>query len=78
MKSRAVDIAVFGLSLVAFVVSLGLLVRYGAYEIEYGGGAAVIDGGWPMIIMNMIRLAVLFALCVISGARLYRSSRQPR
>jgi len=69
------NIAIFSLSLIAFIISLVLLMRYGAYEIEYGNGAVVIDGGWFMIIMNILRLVILFALCVISGMKLYKSSK---
>lgn len=76
MKSRKADIAVFSLSLTALAISLNLLARYGAYEIEYGGGAVVVDGGWPMIAMNIIRLIALFALCVIVGIRLFKSFRK--
>ena len=69
------NIAIFSLSLIAFIISLVLLMRYGAYEIEYGGGAVVVDGGWFMIIMNILRLIILFVLCVISGMKLYKSSK---
>ena len=69
------NIAIFSLSLIAFIISLVLLMRYGAYEIEYGGGAVVVDGGWFMIIMNILRLVILFVLCVISGMKLYKSSK---
>ncbi len=69
------NIAIFSLCLIAFIISLVLLMRYGAYEIEYGGGAVVVDGGWFMIIMNILRLVILFVLCVISGMKLYKSSK---
>ena len=69
------NIAIFSLSLITFIISLVLLMRYGAYEIEYGGGAVVVDGGWFMIIMNILRLVILFVLCVISGMKLYKSSK---
>ena len=76
MKKRTSDVAIFSFSLIAFIISLVLLMRYGAYEIEYGGGAVVIDGGWFMIIMNIIRLIVLLALCIISGVRLYKNFKR--
>lgn len=75
MKKSASNLITFILSLVAFVVSLILLWRFGAYEIEYGGGTLVVDGGWFMIIMNMIRLVALFALCISSGIKLYKTSK---
>ena len=76
MKNRTINIFIFSFSLIAFIISLTLLVQYGAYEIEYGGGTVVIDGGWFMIAMNIIRLIVLLALCIISGIQLYKSFKK--
>lgn len=76
MKKRTSDIAIFCFSFIAFIISLVLLMRYGAYEIEYGGGTVVIDGGWFMIIMNVVRLIVLLILCIISGVRLYKNHKE--
>jgi len=45
MKKRVGDILIFALSLIALVISLALLRMYGAYEIEYGDGTLVVDGG---------------------------------
>ena len=75
MKKRTSDIVIFVLSLTALIISLVMLRIYGAYEIEYGGGTLVIDGGWFMIMMNVIRVAVLFLLCILSGIRLYKNSK---
>lgn len=76
MKNRIGNIIIFVLSLTALVVSLILLKVYGAYEIEYGGGSVVIDGGWFMVIMNVIRLIALFITTAISGVKLYKSFKK--
>ena len=75
MKRQTSDIVIFLFSLLALIISVVLLYRYGAYEIEYGGGTLVVDGGWFMIAANMIRLAVLVVLCIITGVRLYKGKK---
>ena len=75
MEKRLGDILIFALSLIALVISLALLCVYGAYEIEYGDGTLVVDGGWLMIFMNILRISVLLVLCVLSGIRLWKKSK---
>jgi len=75
MKKTSSDILIFALSLIVLIISLVLLRMYGAYEIEYGGGTLVVDGGWFMIIMNILRISVLLVLCILSGIRLWKKSK---
>ncbi len=62
-------------SLIALIVSVILLARFGAYEIEYGSGTVVVDGGWFLIISNHIRVGVLTLLCVLSGIKVFKKSK---
>ena len=75
MKKRLGDAFIFALSLIALIISLILLRLYGAYEIEYGGGTLVVDGGRFMLFMNILRISVLLVLCVLSGIRLWKKSK---
>lgn len=75
MKKRLVDILVFSLSLIALIISFVLLRMFGAYEIEYGNGALIVDGGWSMIIMNIVRIIVLLVLSILSGISLWKKPR---
>ena len=75
MKKRVGDTLIFALSLIALIISLMLLRMYGAYEIEYGDGTLVVDGGWLMIFMNILRISVLLVLCILSGIRLWKKSK---
>lgn len=75
MKKRLGDIFVFSLSLIALIISFALLRMFGAYEIEYGDGALIVDGGWLMIIMNVVRIIVLLVLNILSGIRLWKKPR---
>ena len=75
MKKTSSDILIFALSLIALIISLSLLLMYGAYEIEYGDGTLVVDGGWFLIFMNILRISVLLVLCVLSGIRLWKKSK---
>ena len=75
MKRRSSDIIIFILSLIALIISLVLLKMFGAYEIQYGNGTLVVDGGWFMIIMNILRVTILFVLCVFSGIRMFKKPK---
>lgn len=75
VKKRLGDIFVFSLSLIALIISFALLRMFGAYEIEYGDGALIVDGGWLMIIMNVVRIIVLLVLNILSGIRLWKKPR---
>ena len=75
MKKRASDIIIFCLSVIAFIISFVLLSTYGAYEVSYGGGTVIVDGGWFLIIMNLLRMAVLLAACIVSGMKLFSSKK---
>ncbi len=75
MEKRLGDIFIFALSIIVLIISLLLLRMYGAYEIEYGDGTLVVDGGWFMIFMNILRISVLLVLCVLSGIRLWKKSK---
>ena len=75
MKKRVGDILIFALSLIALIISLALLRMYGAYEIAYGDGTLVVDGGWFMIFMNILRISALLVLCVLSGIKLRKKSK---
>ena len=75
MKRRSSDIIIFILSLITLIISLVLLKMFGAYEIQYGNGTLVVDGGWFMIIMNILRVTILFVLCVFSGIRMFKKPK---
>ncbi len=75
MKKFA-DAFSFCLSLVAFVVSWILVKEFGMYEISYGDGVVVVDGGWFLIGMNAARLLTLAVLCVMLGVKLF-SRKKP-
>ena len=75
MEKRLGDILIFALSLIALIISLALLRMYGAYEIAYGDGTLVVDGGWFMIFMNILRISALLVLCVLSGIKLRKKSK---
>ncbi len=78
MKKSKTDIVIFIFSLTAFIISLVMLKLYGAYEIEYGNGTLVVDCGWSMLLMNIVRLAVLFVVSVVSGIRLYKTLKMDK
>lgn len=78
MKSSKTDILIFIFSLTAFIISLIMLKNYGAYEIEYGNGTLVVDGGWYMLLMNIVRLVILFVVSVMSGIKVYKNYKDKK
>lgn len=75
MNRKIGDVLIFICSFIALSISYILLRKFGAYEISYGYGTVVIDGGWFLIVSNIIRVIVLFILSVISGIRLFRKKK---
>lgn len=75
MKKYIRDIIIFICSLTALVITLVLMSKYGMYEIDYGNGTAYYDGGWPMIISNVVTLMALSIAVILSGISIISNVR---
>ena len=64
---------IFVLSLIALVISLKLFWNMGVYADEYGSSPALISGGMFWLVMDWLRLGLLFLLCLFSGIALIQS-----
>lgn len=73
MRKYIRDIIIFICSLTALIITLVLMSKYGMYEIDYGNGTAYYDGGWPMIISNVVKLGALLIATVLSGYSLLKN-----
>ena len=68
-KKSVANIVVFGLSLLALIFSFRSFMSITSYISDYGGSATLIYGETGAL-FPLLELAVLFALCIISGLRL--------
>lgn len=64
--------AVFGLGLLCLIISVKLFWNMGVFADEYGSSPVLVTGGWFWLYMDWLRMGLLLALCVISGARLWK------
>jgi hypothetical protein len=64
---------IFVLSLISLAISLKLFWNIGVYADEFGLSPAIISGGWFWLVMDWLRLGLLFLLCLISGITLIKS-----
>lgn len=76
LKKRNSNIIIFVLSLVTFVISLRLFWNLGIYSDKYGSAPSLVSGGFFWLIMNWMRLGILFVLCLISGLRLLKDQNK--
>lgn len=76
LEKRWLNIVVFVLSLVSLIISFNLFRNMGVFADEFGSSPVVINGGWFWLYMDWARLALLFALCVFSGFKLFTMSNK--
>jgi hypothetical protein len=72
-KNNVHNGVIFALSLISLVISLKLFWNMGIYADEYGSSPMLVSGGWFWLVMNWLRLGLLFLLCLISGISLIQS-----
>ena len=66
---------IFILSLVSLVISLILFWNLGVYSDEYGSSPVLVTGGWSWLIIDWVRLGLIFILCIISGFKAFTRSK---
>lgn len=70
---KILSIFVFSLSLLSLLISLKLFWNMGIFVDEYGLSPDIVNGGDFWLLMDWLRLLLLFLLCVISGVSIFRS-----
>ncbi|GIO96008.1 hypothetical protein J14TS5_10940 [Paenibacillus lautus] len=66
MNKRILSILVFSLSLLSLLISLKLFWNMGIFVDEHGLSPDIVNGGGFWLLMNWLRLGLLFLVCVIS------------
>ena len=72
--TRKTDYIFFCLSLAAFIISLRLFWNVSVYADEYGSSPFLVASGMFWLLMDWLRLGLLFVLSLISGLRLIKRS----
>lgn len=72
---RKLSIAVFILSLISLLISLKLFWNTGVFVDEYGTSPDIVNGGYFWLVMDWLRLLLLFLLCVVSGVGMLKGKR---
>ncbi|MDH6669822.1 hypothetical protein M2277_000466 [Paenibacillus sp. LBL] len=70
---RILSIFVFSLSLISFVISLKLFWNMAIFSDEHGSSPSIVNGGDFWLLMDWLRLFLLFLLCVVSGVSVFKS-----
>ncbi|XID93467.1 hypothetical protein ACF3MZ_02725 [Paenibacillaceae bacterium WGS1546] len=74
MIKRTLSILVFILSFVALMISLKLFWNLGIFVDEHNMSPDRVHGGSFWLIMDWVRLLLLFLICIISGATMFKGS----
>lgn len=76
MGKRIKFIIIFLLSFFSLIISLKLFWNLGIFVDEYGLSPNIVNGGDFWLIMDWLRLLLLFLLCVISGTLIFSSKEK--
>ncbi|MGG4554572.1 hypothetical protein [Paenibacillus humicus] len=76
MKRKVLAIAVFSLSFLSLIISLKLFWNMGIFVDEYGLSPSAVNGGDFWLLMDWLRLLLLFLLCIISGVNLFNDDKK--
>ncbi len=71
MKKKTMPVLVFILSVVSLLISLKLFWNMGIFVDEYNLTPAVVNGGEFWLLMDWLRLILLFLAAVISGINIF-------
>ncbi|HCQ88875.1 MAG TPA: hypothetical protein DIU45_02830 [Clostridium sp.] len=71
MKKKTMPVLVFIFSVVSLLISLKLFWNMGIFVDEYNLTPAVVNGGEFWILMDWLRLILLFLAAVISGINIF-------
>lgn len=71
MKKKTMSILVFIFSVVSLLISLELFWNMGIFVDEYNLTPAIVNGGEFWLLMDWIRLLLLFLLSFISGINIF-------
>lgn len=71
MKKKTMPVLVFIFSVVSLLISLKLFWNMGIFVDEYNLTPAVVNGGEFWLLMDWLRLILLFLAAVISGINIF-------
>jgi len=72
MKIKKLSFFVFTLSLLSLIISLKLFWNLGIFVDEYNLSPDIVKGGDFWLLMDWLRLFLLFLICVVSGIDIFK------
>jgi len=72
MKKKTMSILVFIFSVISLLISLKLFWNMGIFVDEYNLTPAIVNGGEFWLLMDWLRLILLFVVAVISGINILK------
>lgn len=75
MNKKILSIILFSLSFASLIISLKLFWNMGVFVDEYNLSPDIVSGGDLWLLMDWLRLLLLFLLCVISGVNIFKGHK---
>lgn len=69
---RKLSILIFVLSFVSLLISVKLFWNLGIFVDEYNLSPDIVNGGEFWSSMDLVRLLLLFLLCILSGINIFK------
>ncbi|MFD3258151.1 hypothetical protein ACE3MQ_06040 [Paenibacillus lentus] len=76
MNKRILSILIFALSFLSLIISLKLFWNLGIFVDEYNISPDIVSGGKFWLLMDWLRLLLLFLLCVISAVNIFKGYKE--
>lgn len=71
MKSKVMNIAIFILSTICFIISVKLFINMIIFSDEYNTSPMIICGGELWLYLNWIKIGLLFIISFILGIKAF-------
>lgn len=67
MRSQTLSIVIFVISFISLFISLKLFYNLAIFSDEFGTSPSVVNGSDFWLMMDWLRMFLLFVLCLVSG-----------
>lgn len=76
VKNRIVYISIFLLSVCSLLISLKLFWNLGIFVDKYNLSPDIVNGGNLWLVMDWLRLLLLFLVCILSWLNIFRKQEK--
>ena len=75
IRKKGLSIVIFLLSFISLFISVRLFWNMGLFVDEYNLSPDAVNGGEFWVLMDWLRLVLLFLLCVVSGLSIFSNKQ---